>query len=174
LKHQGADVSMHIARVTKAIDSMKYFALPALPSDSAVSESERPRTRRVFAVLLAGATLWCIGIVAAPALGAAWLYEFFSTICHQDPSRSWHIFGGTLPVCIRCASIYFGFTLSLWIGLRPNVAWLRLSIAIMFCEFILARFLLDAPSIRSFSAILVGISAAPFVRMGVEEIRDPM
>jgi uncharacterized membrane protein len=122
------------------------------------------------ALLIAGSTLWCLAILAAPVFGPHWLYAFFSKICHQDLSRSWHLFGRQLPVCIRCASIYFAFTLSLWVGLKPSTRWLRASLAIMAAEFILARVILDAAVLRSMSGILVGLSAAPFVRQGVEEL----
>ena len=124
------------------------------------------------ALLLIGSTLWCLAILAAPALRLPLVYEFFSRICHQDPSRSWHMFGEPLPVCIRCASIYFAFAISLWVGLKPNARWLRASLAIMAAEFIIARVFLDAGLLRSLSGVLVGLSAAPFVRQGVEELRD--
>jgi uncharacterized membrane protein len=127
---------------------------------------------KVNAALLAGSTLWCLSVVAAPAFRLSWVYLFFSMICHQDPTRSWHIFGESLPVCIRCASIYFAFTASLWLGIRTNIRWLRMSLFLMLCEFIVARVLIDAASLRSLSGILVGLSAAPFVKQGVEEIRD--
>ena len=124
------------------------------------------------AALLIGATLWCLAILAAPVLHLPLVYAFFSRICHQDPSRSWRLFGEPLPVCIRCTSIYFAFTISLWVGLKPNARWLRASLAIMAAEFIIARTVLDAGLLRSLSGILVGLSAAPFVRQGVEELRD--
>ena len=126
------------------------------------------------AALLAGSTLWCLCIIAAPLFGWSWVYDFFSRICHQDPSRSWNLAGHSLPVCIRCASIYFAFTASLWLGLKTNVRWLRVSIALMLCEFVIARLVIDAALLRSLSGILVGLSAAPFVKQGVEEIRDAM
>lgn len=125
-------------------------------------------------VLLAASTLWCLCILAAPLFGLSWVYEFFARICHQEPERSWQLFGRSLPVCIRCASIYLAFTLSLWLGLKANVRWLRVSIALMFFEFVAARFFIDAAPLRSLSGILVGLSAAPFVRQGIEEIRDAM
>ena len=127
-----------------------------------------------YVALLVGSTLWCLGIIAAPVLGLSWVYEFFSRICHQDPQRSWHLFGEPLPVCIRCASIYFAFTASLWLGLKTNVRWLRIALLFMICEFVTARFVIDAALLRSLSGILAGLSAAPFVKQGVEEIRDAM
>jgi hypothetical protein len=44
----------------------------------------------------------------------------------------------------------------------------------MLCEFAFARVLIDTALLRSLSGILVGLSAAPFVKKGVEEIRDAM
>ena len=129
---------------------------------------------KTYAALLAGATLWCLSIVAAPLFGLSWIYDFFSRICHQDPSRSWHLAGEPLAVCVRCASIYFAFTASLWLGLRTSVRWLRLSILLMICEFVFARLVVDVSLLRSFSGILVGLSAAPFVKQAVEELCDSM
>jgi uncharacterized membrane protein len=66
----------------------------------------------LFSILVA---LWCIGIIAAPVMkhsnsltGASAIYSFFSHVCHQEDSRSFHIEGEKLGVCIRCTSIYFG------------------------------------------------------------------
>jgi len=129
---------------------------------------------KTYAALLAGATLWCLSIVAAPMLGLSWVYVFFSRICHQDPARSWSLAGEPLAVCIRCTSIYFAFTASLWLGLKASVRWLRLSVLLMVCEFIFARFVIDVALLRSLSGVLVGLSAAPFVKRAVEEIREAM
>src|SRR5437879_5592298 len=74
---------------------------------------------------------------------------------HQNPARSWYVFGEPMPVCIRCASIYFAFTASLWIGIRPHVRWLRISLLLMFFEFAVARFVIDAALLRSVSAVLI-------------------
>ncbi|HYR42106.1 MAG TPA: DUF2085 domain-containing protein [Terriglobia bacterium] len=127
---------------------------------------------KLSAALLAGSTLWCLTIVAAPAFGFSWVYGFFSIICHQDPERSWQVLNHSLPVCIRCASIYFAFTASLWLGIRANVRWLRIAVLLMLSEFLIARVLIDAALLRSLAGIVVGLSAAPFVKQGVEEISD--
>jgi len=72
-------------------------------------------------LLLSGLFLWCAAIAATPLLsslggagaGAASLsYEFFSRVCHQLDSRSFHIAGYKMAVCIRCTSIYAAFFLS--------------------------------------------------------------
>jgi len=44
----------------------------------------------------------------------------------------------------------------------------------MICEVAVARALYDAAVFRSISGILVGLSAAPFVKKGIEELRDAM
>src|SRR5436190_3273292 len=129
---------------------------------------------KTYAALLAGSTLWCLSIVAAPLFGLSWVYDFFSRICHQDPARSWHLAGEPLAVCIRCASIYFAFTAALWLGLKTNVRWLRISVLLMICEFVVARLIVDAALLRSITGVLVGLSAAPFVRQAFEEIRDAL
>jgi len=46
----------------------------------------------------------------APAV-VAFLYAVYLTgsgICHQLPERSFHLSGHQMPVCARCAGIYFG------------------------------------------------------------------
>src|SRR2546422_1622807 len=123
-------------------------------------------------ILFLAATLWCLVIPAAAVFHIRWVYYFFAAICHQDPARSWYLSGEPLPVCIRCASIYFAFTASLWLGIRANVRWLRISLLLMLLEFGIARFVIDTAVLRSLSGILVGLAAAPFVKQGVEEIGD--
>jgi len=129
---------------------------------------------KTFVAILAASTIWCLSIVAAPVLGLSWVYAFFSRICHQESARSWHLSGEPLAVCIRCASVYFAFTASLWLGMKPNARWLRLSIFLMLCEFVFARLVLDAELLRSLSGVLVGLFAAPFVKEAIEEMRETM
>jgi uncharacterized membrane protein len=129
---------------------------------------------KTYAALLAASTLWCLSIIAAPVLGLSRVYDLFSIICHQDPSRSWHVAGEPFAVCIRCASIYFAFAAALWLGLKANVRWLRVSLVLIVCEFVAARLVMDSVLLRSVSGMLVGLSAAPFIKEAVEEIRDSM
>ena len=84
---------------------------------------------KTFAVLLAGSMLWCLSILAGPITGSSAIYSFFAMICHQDPSRSWHLAGEPLPVCIRCTSIYFGFLAALWLTLSAENTMVARSLA---------------------------------------------
>jgi uncharacterized membrane protein len=120
--------------------------------------------------LLAGSTLWCAAIIAGAITGSTAIHSFFAMICHQDPTRSLELFGQPLPVCIRCTSIYFGFLAALCLRLSPKTGWLRVALALMLCEFVFARLVIDAAFVRALSGILFGITAAPFVRQGIEEM----
>jgi uncharacterized membrane protein len=125
-------------------------------------------------ILLSGCTLWCLSIIAAPVFHARWIYQLFASICHQDSARSLHLFGEPFAVCIRCTSIYFAFTVSMFLGLKANVRWLRLSMVLMIAEFVVARLLLDNAVLRSASGLFAGLSAGPFVKAAIEEIRESM
>ena len=71
--------------------------------------------------LTAAGLLWAGAIVAAPyaiqsanpaLVGiAALVYQGAGLICHQRPERSFHLGGAQLPVCGRCAGLYFSGTL---------------------------------------------------------------
>lgn len=47
-------------------------------------------------------------ILAALGYGSAArpIYRFFGLFCHQDPDRSFHVFGHQFACCERCAAIY--------------------------------------------------------------------
>ena len=43
------------------------------------------------------------------------IFWFFSPICHQDPARSFWIFGAPIAVCARCLGIYLGAAVGAWL-----------------------------------------------------------
>ena len=62
--------------------------------------------------LLVGCLCWLLIVFAPPfaapyAEVARWL---LNTVCHQIPSRSFHLFGEPLAACHRCTGLYMGFT----------------------------------------------------------------
>ena len=72
-------------------------------------------SHRILVVLL---FLWCAAIAVTPMLSsgggfpsqvAGASYAFFSHVCHQFDSCSFHVDGYKFPVCIRCMSIYASF-----------------------------------------------------------------
>ena len=120
--------------------------------------------------LLAGATIWCLAIVAAPLFHLTPIYMLFSAICHQLPTRTWHIHGEPLAACIRCTSIYYGFLAGLLTLSKPNARWFRIAVAITAAEWLLSITVIDSEILRVLSGILLGVSAAPIVRTGLEEM----
>jgi uncharacterized membrane protein len=73
-------------------------------------------TIRIYVFFTVLVLFWCTGIIIAPLLKFAGytqvadlLYSFFSRVCHQEYTHSFHIEGEKLGVCVRCTSIYFGF-----------------------------------------------------------------
>jgi uncharacterized membrane protein len=78
------------------------------------------RASAVYLFLLLVSLVWLLAIVAAPYLlanehltSSLILYQFFSTICHQLPDRTFHVLGHPLGVCSRCTGIYGGFLVGL-------------------------------------------------------------
>jgi uncharacterized membrane protein len=69
---------------------------------------------------IAAAVVWAALIVAAPYLASRahtsasasvlilGVYGLGSLICHQLPERSYQLWAAQMPVCARCAGIYFG------------------------------------------------------------------
>ncbi len=69
-------------------------------------------------IIILGASLWCAGFIIAPFLSGTvseMIYRLYSVVCHQFESRSFHLHGAPLAVCIRCTSIYLSFVLTLLI-----------------------------------------------------------
>ena len=121
-------------------------------------------------LLIGGAAIWCAAIVAAPLLDLHRVYDFFSAICHQNPDRSWSLAGEPLGVCIRCASIYFGFLGALAVGALPNSRLLRAALAAALIEFLAARAGFDFAATRAATGLFLGLAAAGFVEKGVTEL----
>jgi len=84
--------------------------------------------RLVSIALTLGALLWSAVLLAAPygltstnrsvVSVAAAVYSAAGIICHQRDARSFHLAGLPLPVCARCAGLYFSGTIG------ALVAWL--------------------------------------------------
>jgi len=69
----------------------------------------------IYVITALGISAWLGAIFWAPHLrshASPWqglVYAVFSPVCHQIPSRSFHILGQPLAVCARCLGIYLGF-----------------------------------------------------------------
>ena len=64
--------------------------------------------------------------LAAPLLAgnypwtALLIRNFFSQLCHQDPSRSFMLGGAPVAVCVRCLGIYWGVAVGALVRLRKG------------------------------------------------------
>jgi hypothetical protein len=79
---------------------------------------------RLRAAFVAAASAWALLLLAAPFAASrphasAWasllivgVYSIGSLVCHQLPARSFHLWTAQMPVCARCAGIYFGAAVS--------------------------------------------------------------
>ncbi len=84
-----------------------------IPQD--LTEHFRKQARKVWLISMLAVFAWVFTILLAPLAQAngfenisAPLYKFFSFICHQIPSRSFHIEENQFAVCSRCFGVYFG------------------------------------------------------------------
>jgi uncharacterized membrane protein len=57
----------------------------------------------------------------APEFGLA-LQRGFALVCHQQPERSFILFGGSAAVCVRCLGIYLGAALGLLVRIERRFA----------------------------------------------------
>ena len=57
----------------------------------------------------------------SPALAFA-LRRGFALVCHQQPERSFFLFGGSVAVCARCLGIYVGASAGLLVRVSRQVA----------------------------------------------------
>jgi uncharacterized membrane protein len=135
--------------------------------------------RRLAAALTVGALLWAATLLLAPlalqrgrgvSTASALIYQGASLICHQRPERSFHLAGIQLPVCARCAGLYFSGAagaLAAWSGRRraamPRATRLVLAVAAIPTALTLAVDLagLAYPSntVRALSALPLGAAA---------------
>ena len=67
------------------------------------------------AVLASAAVMTPYLAASGYTLFAAAIFWFFSPVCHQDPARSFWLFGAPLAVCARCLGIYLGAAAGAWI-----------------------------------------------------------
>jgi uncharacterized membrane protein len=113
---------------------------------------------------------WCLADFAAPVYHSVPIYYFFSTFCHQLASRSWHIHGEPLGLCVRCTAISLGFFAGLLLCGRPSPRAFRLAVAITVAEWLLAAAVFDSEVLRALTGVFLGITASPIVAVGVEEM----
>jgi uncharacterized membrane protein len=84
------------------------------------------RLRFPFAILALALTLAPLAaplLAASHPLAALLIRNFFSRLCHQDPSRSFVVGGAPVAVCVRCLGIYWGVAVGMVVRFR-RARWL--------------------------------------------------
>jgi uncharacterized membrane protein len=107
--------------------------------------------------------------LAAPLLApshpliALLIRNFFSRLCHQDPSRSFIVEGSPVAVCVRCLGIYCGAALATLLGMGIAGARRLLAIALLLNLLDVATAMLlwhgNLPLPRFFLGLLLGVGA---------------
>ncbi|HEY0658070.1 MAG TPA: DUF2085 domain-containing protein [Pyrinomonadaceae bacterium] len=93
-----------------------------LPAENYTPQTFLPQMRKqawtVWSVSFLIVFAWVFSILLAPLAASsnftdisAPIYKFFSYICHQISSRTFHAGGHPFAVCSRCFGVYFGLFL---------------------------------------------------------------
>jgi uncharacterized membrane protein len=152
----------------------------------------RPELRsQAFRVWLIGCAVtltWVSLILIAPIAKANGftalstpLYNFYSFICHQIPSRSFHIEGEPFGVCSRCFGVYFGLLLGyviypLWRAIDETEPisriWLFLSLIPIGVDWSLTVFGIweNTFTSRFITGLILGIACATYIVPATVEI----
>jgi uncharacterized membrane protein len=147
-----------------------------------------PNQVRIFLACVWGT--FCLAIIGVPLLHA-WGYDraasvfsaVFSTVCHQNASRSFVILGYPLAVCHRCSGIYFGILLVALLPCELRFVRDSLSARRLWAACATLPLLLDAllsfaglwpgtAVTRSGTGLLFGAMLSSFVAPALAEIAD--
>ena len=124
----------------------------------------------------------CFGMVILVVLSAVFSMETlaggFAGFCHQIDDRCYQINGETLPICVRCAWIYFGLAVghTLFLYWKPNearisqalVGAIALMVFDVWFEFI--GFYENSFGTRALTGFFFGLVLSHFTLLGLREI----
>ncbi len=141
-----------------------------------------------WAIGFAFVFIWVAAILLAPIAAennwtnlSAPIYKFFSFLCHQQSSRSFHIENHAFAVCSRCFGIYFGlltgFIVYLFIRKIEEIEpiqrfWLFLALIPMGIDWGLTAFDIweNTHLSRFLSGMILGATCAIFIVPALVEI----
>jgi uncharacterized membrane protein len=143
----------------------------------------------VWGVSLAIIFLWLAAIVSAPIFETEGvksisqpIYRFFSYLCHQISSRSFHYHEHQFAVCVRCFGFYAGFLLGFMVYPFVRVLnntdsfprfWLFAAMIPMGVDVGLTFFDIweNTPLSRTVTGLILGFACAFFIIPALVEIR---
>jgi uncharacterized membrane protein len=109
-------------------------------------------------------------------LTALLIRNFFSQLCHQDPSRSFLLGGAPVAVCVRCLGIYWGVAVGALVRLRMSRRLLAVAVVLNLID--VATGVLhwhgNVPLVRFFLGLMlgVGVGAVLFLPEGLGPVRS--
>jgi uncharacterized membrane protein len=129
----------------------------------------------ILALALTLAPLAAPLLAASHPFAALLIRNFFSRLCHQDPSRSFVVDGAAVAVCVRCLGIYWGAAVGMVMRLRMVRRLLTVAVVLNLVD--VASGVLhwhgNAPLVRFFLGLMlgVGVSAVLFLPEGLRSNR---
>lgn len=153
-----------------------------------VLEDLKNRAFKIWGAVLFLVAAWVFIILLAPIAKAndltsisSPIYGFFSHICHQMPSRSFHMLGHKFAVCSRCFGVYSGLVIGMLayplfrsmekIEPFPSV-WLILSLVPMAIDWSLTFFGIweNTYLTRVTTGLILGITCAVYIVPALVEL----
>jgi uncharacterized membrane protein len=108
-------------------------------------------------------------------LTALLIRDFFSQLCHQDPSRSFLLGGAPVAVCVRCLGIYWGVAVGALVRLRMGRRLLAVALVLNLVDVAMGvlHWHGNLPLVRFFLGLVlgVGVGAVLFLREGLGPLR---
>lgn len=156
------------------------------PSDDL--DGLRQKAFKIWSIVLFLAAAWVFIILFAPIAAAnGWtevsspIYSFYGYICHQMPSRSFHMMEHQFAVCSRCFGVYFGVFAGLLIYpfMRPMDEiepfpriWLFISMIPMAVDWSLTFFGYweNTHFTRITTGLILGVTCALFIAPALVEL----
>jgi len=130
----------------------------------------------ILALALTLAPLAAPLLAASHPFAALLIRNFFSRLCHQDPSRSFVVDGSTVAVCVRCLGIYWGAAVGMVVRLRMARRLLAVAVVLNLVDVATGAMHWhgNVPVFRFVLGLMlgVGLGAVLFLREGLWPIRS--
>jgi uncharacterized membrane protein len=120
----------------------------------------------ILALVLTLAPLAAPMLAASHPLAALLIRNFFSLLCHQDPSRSFVVDGSAVAVCVRCLGIYWGAAVGMVVRLRRARWLLPVSVVLNLVDVVsgVMHWHGNLPVFRFFLGLMLGVGVGAVLR----------
>jgi uncharacterized membrane protein len=120
----------------------------------------------ILALALTLAPLAAPLLAASHPFAALLIRNFFSRLCHQDPSRSFVVDGSAVAVCVRCLGIYWGAAVGALVRLRMGRRLLAVAVVLNLVDVVsgLLHWHGNMPVFRFFLGLMLGVGLGAVLR----------